>query len=559
MTALPQKVLSVTSHVARDLLQSAATFEHPHKVVWEYVSNGLDYVDPGTRPHVKVEIQTSPKRIAIRDNGRGMLMEDLDRFFTMHGENIDRKRGRPGRGRFGTGKSAAFAIAEVLRLRTVRNNRRSVVELHRSDLEDAQNGAPVPVRVIENELRTTEPNGTTVEIEKIKQPIKLNKGEIVKQLERHIAHWRDATVEVNGQKVEYVPPPYNEIYEYIAGESEHPAIRGAKLTVKAAKSPLAAEDRGIEILSNGVLHEVTLAGSETKEIAQYIFGEVDVPALSTPFEGIDAYDMTRSGRLNVQNPVVQATLSFVFRCVEEVREGLVAASRKRKAEAEARKLQRQADEIARIINQDYAAFRSRFKPTSATKTGGDDTTLLPAISSGEELTIRPGGEEPARTVGHEGGRSGGEGGGGNGGGGGRPVVEPASGDADAKGHSKPSNRTVKKNAGGFDVKFEHMGEEENRAKYDRTSRTIYINIDHPQLIAARGNGEIEDPNFRRLSFEVAFTEYAIGLETENVAENWYIDFGEPLTAMRSTIDRVSRAAAALFSPDGPTSTNTSQS
>src|ERR1700674_4538781 len=292
MSAAKKKILSVTSHVARDLLQSAATFEHPHKVVWEYVSNGLDYIDPGTKPHVKVELHVSPKRIVIRDNGRGMSMEDLDRFFTMHGENIDRKSGRPGRGQFGTGKSAAFAIAEVLRLRTVRNNQRSIVELHRTDLENAGSGAPVPVRVIEDEISTTEPNGTVVEIDKIRQVIKLDKSEIIKQLERHIAHWRDATVDVNGQKIEYVAPPYAASHEYVAGGGEHPSIGGAKLAMKVANRELSVIDRGIEILSNRLLHEVTLAGAESKEFAQYIYGEIDVPAPSVPYEELDAYDIT---------------------------------------------------------------------------------------------------------------------------------------------------------------------------------------------------------------------------------------------------------------------------
>ena len=34
--------IAVTTHVGRDLLQSAALFKHEHSVVWEYVSNGLD-------------------------------------------------------------------------------------------------------------------------------------------------------------------------------------------------------------------------------------------------------------------------------------------------------------------------------------------------------------------------------------------------------------------------------------------------------------------------------------------------------------------------------------
>ena len=37
----------------------------------------------------------------------------LKNFFIMHGENIDRKMGRRVLGMFGTGKSAAFGIAEI--------------------------------------------------------------------------------------------------------------------------------------------------------------------------------------------------------------------------------------------------------------------------------------------------------------------------------------------------------------------------------------------------------------------------------------------------------------
>ncbi len=108
--------LYVTSHVARDLLQNAALFRTDKLVVWEYVSNGLEYVDKGTNPVVKVTLDSGKKRIIIADNGRGMDWRDLQNFFVMHGENIDRKHGKPGRGRFGTGKSAAFGIADILRV-----------------------------------------------------------------------------------------------------------------------------------------------------------------------------------------------------------------------------------------------------------------------------------------------------------------------------------------------------------------------------------------------------------------------------------------------------------
>jgi hypothetical protein len=66
------------------------------------------------------------RAIAISDNGRGMTDKDLQHFFTMHGENVDRLKGRPGRGKFGTGKSAAFGIAMTLRVDTVRDGLRNV-------------------------------------------------------------------------------------------------------------------------------------------------------------------------------------------------------------------------------------------------------------------------------------------------------------------------------------------------------------------------------------------------------------------------------------------------
>lgn len=64
--------LVVRSHVARDLLQNAALFKTDKLVVWEYVSNGLQYIDPGTSPVVRVLLDSKKKRITISDNGRGI-------------------------------------------------------------------------------------------------------------------------------------------------------------------------------------------------------------------------------------------------------------------------------------------------------------------------------------------------------------------------------------------------------------------------------------------------------------------------------------------------------
>ena len=180
--------LFVKSHVARDLLQNAGLFKSDKLVVWEYVANGLQYVGPGTNPVVKVALDSKRKRIAVQDNGRGMDWDGLHNFFVMHGENLDRKEGRIGRGMFGTGKSAAFGIAELLRITTVRNGKRSTVELKRSEIERMKSDDPISVRVIEKEEPNSATNGTLVEIEGVLLR-SLDQAAIIHYIERHLARW----------------------------------------------------------------------------------------------------------------------------------------------------------------------------------------------------------------------------------------------------------------------------------------------------------------------------------------------------------------------------------
>ena len=126
-----QEGIVVKSHVGRDLQQSAQLFNTDRKVVWEYVVNSLQYVEQDVSPLVEVTLDQRKRAIVVVDNGRGMSWDGLQNYFVMHGENEDRRAGRRGRGFFGTGKSAAFGIADKLKVRTVRDGRRSTVELSR--------------------------------------------------------------------------------------------------------------------------------------------------------------------------------------------------------------------------------------------------------------------------------------------------------------------------------------------------------------------------------------------------------------------------------------------
>jgi hypothetical protein len=93
-----------------------------------------------------------------------------------------------------------------------------------------------------------------------------------------------------------------------------------------------------------------------------------------------------------------------------------------------------------------------------------------------------------------------------------------------------------------------MGRDNDRSQYVPDERAIYINLDHPQVAAARGHGSEEDPTFRRLCYEIAFTEYAVALAYEMANRDEYLEPSEPVADIRAHINRLARRAASLYGP-----------
>jgi hypothetical protein len=536
----------VKSHVARDLLQSAGLFKTDKLVVWEYVSNGLQYVDLGTNAIVRVILDTKKRKITVLDNGRGMDWTGLKNFFVMHGENMDRREGRPGRGRFGTGKSAAFGIAGILRITTVHNAKRSSVELSRPEVEKMGSEEPIPVRVIEKETPTLEPNGTVIEIEDIHLRV-LDQSGIIHYIERHLAKWpKGVTVFVNNHECEFAEPAVSQEKKFKPEGAILQTIGHVELVLKVSKAPLEQDLRGVSVFSKGVWYETTLAGSEGREMSQYIFGEIDVPGLDEDKSPIQPFDVSRSMRLNPNNEIVRAILSFIGQSVEEVRREIVDAEKRRKADVEMKRLAEHGLAIARVINEDFDSFRQHVAKVRAKAIGRLDA-YRQALGGddGDELVL--GSELPAHVVDLTGGPGGGGGNGSNGGGPApnlNPTVEPRSLNSDKKGRRAGGEGGRPKSSGGFRVEFKNLGIESHRAQYVRDERTIYINLDHPQVSAAKGLGTVEEPTFRHLSYEVAFSEYAIALASE--LSEQYIDPSDAIVDIRDTLNRLARRGAVLY-------------
>jgi len=540
--------LLVKSHVARDLLQNAALFKYEKLVIWEYVSNGLEYIDEGTIPVVRVIIDSRNNRISVIDKGRGMDWDGLKNFFIMHGENIDRKKGRHVRGMFGTGKSAAFGIADILRITTVRNGKRSKVELNRSDINKMNSEDPIPVKVIEKEVSTNEDNGTVIGIENIHLK-SMRQSDVIKFIERHLAKWRNATVFVNNYECEISEPVAVDIKRFHPESHFRNIIGDIELVIKIVGEPLDQEDCGVSIYSNGIWHETTLAGNDGREMSQYILGEIDVPKLDEDDSPIPPFDLSRSMRLSPSNELVQAIYAFIGQKIDLVRRELVKEEKKRKTSEEAKKLTKQAESIEGIINDDFQDFRLRLIKAKAKGGKGFDAGFDKVAGGIEDDDLIFGSQEPAEIVSPVGdfGSKGGTRTGGNDPRTLFPQVSPAASDADKLGKPVGGKGSGSRSRGGFHVEFKPMGQDSHRALYVSEDRTIYINLEHPQLVAARGSNSIEDPVFQRLSYEVAFSEYCIALAHELNQRKEYIDTSDPIVAIRDSINRIARKAAHLFS------------
>ncbi|MGH7239063.1 MAG: ATP-binding protein, partial [Candidatus Saccharimonadales bacterium] len=342
-------------------------------------------VEEGVLPKIQVIVKSRNKTIEIRDNGRGMNAEGLSQFFTMHGQNIDRLRGRPGRGKFGTGKSAAFGIGKLLRVDTCRNGVRNVIQLHRSDIE-ASAGKDIDLNWIVRNESTDFQNGTTINIEEIFLQ-KLTTYPIIEYIERHLQIFRASMPEVavNEHVCQYKEPAIIEAYEFTPSPFQAETIGNVNLTIKVSTSPLPSVEQGIAITAGlGNLVAIETAGIEAKELGNYLFGDIDVPTLESTSSPIEPYDVTRSLQLNPQHPVVSVLLPFIGSKLEEVRKQQVQKLRLAQKSEEARRLASEAQRIADILNNDFKSVIGKLQDIrSASARPGDVASHFGDASQGD--------------------------------------------------------------------------------------------------------------------------------------------------------------------------------
>jgi hypothetical protein len=325
-----------------------------------------------------------------------------------------------------------------------------------------------------------------------------------------------------------------------------------KLIVKVARSPL--PEPGITVTAGtGNLVAIERAGVESKEFGNYLFGDIDVPALEKQSSPIQPYDPTRSLQLNPQHPVVSVLLGFIGSKLEEVRAALVRKSKEARKTEQARRLAQEADKIAEILNEDFRKISERLHEIRAasspkgaalaqfgaqpTDAGADD--WIQGIQR-PGVIVKPTPKKPSPNPEPR-----------------PPNPNPVTPHVQARGRHDPAGDNAidpvggaegkrRRPQGGFRVEYRNIGKAQERSVYDPTALTILINLDHPLVAAALGDGKVEDTTFRRLSYEIAFSEYAMGLGYEVSQQDPNIPADDLLYEVRSTLNRISIAAVALY-------------
>ncbi len=551
--------LTVRSHIGRDILQSAQLFQTLEAAIWEYVVNSLQYLDPGAVAQVNVTLDPAGKRVMIDDNAAGMDHAGLVHFFTMHAENLQRRKGIPGRGKFGTGKSAAFGIGTSLQVDTVRNSVRNVVYVDRKMIE-AADGDEVPVQdLVNDEPAPKEPNGTTITIGGVK--VRMSRDAVIRRIERHLSAFRSTNpvVTVNGHVCEVPQPPiaYSRTFTP-ATDTQRELLRDVTLTVNISRTPLDEVNRGVSVtVGPGNLVAVVTAGVDVKEYGNRLFGEIDAPELDNPkYDPVAAYGHSRDLRLNPAHPVAAALIGFIGASLERVRAELVEEGRKARAEEETRRLARTANEIAQLLNEDLATQAERLEAMANVRR----RTRLRAEAGGEEhdessFAVTDAGGEPGAQTGVLGQhlenaepaedmqRTTSPGGGGLGGDLASPVGTPT--EVGTVQVTPAGERGSKRPRGGLNLEYVHNGTEADRSEWDKQRRVIQINLDHPVVVAARKAGD-DDIAFRRLSYEIAFTQYALAMADMQYERDEALTASDAMYEVREALRRVWARAPSLY-------------
>lgn len=524
---------NVTVDVNNMLKAEGAQLTSIPKALIEFSENAMQY---RTTPNVDALVQITLdikggklREVKVADNGYGMNEKDFKRFFHVHSDNEERLAGRPGRGRFGLGGKQAIIGLKVKRahIESVKDGVLHVVEWSHSHLDKWK---------YTNHGATTRSTGTTISLFGIGRTANID--QITKALLReHRTHLNNNWLVVNGERITYTPPVFDREETFNPPVELAGLIGNPTLTLRVTSEALPQEERGVQILANGVPHEDNFLGEfTTRPQAARVYGFIDVPILETEDnEGVPAYTSERSQQLKRDNQRVAALLPWMNTCLATFVRSIEEEHQKVLDAKNVEELERQANALSSVLTEAWRGLdmAPRRNSTDGVKAPDLGIELSEDVTSGDEIPIyrfskdgevnvveNPDGDvlvmaergesrphpphppnpnpnpEPTATHG--------------------VVIEEGVGTATlAKKIAKKNQSSAR-----IEVKWDHLGSSSDRASWDANQYTLTVNLDVPELVGM----ELTSNLFQEKVKQIAIATFSIALvETKSIKGDPDID------------------------------------
>lgn len=263
-------------------------------VIAELVANAWD----ANAKKVTIDLQNSNgrKSIVVSDDGDGMSLSELGENFLVIGRNRRKLQQQESRrkpiGKKGIGKLSVFGISEHIRIETIQDHKKNIIELNYKEIIKSETGIYKPKIIATNE-QTTENNGTRIFLDKLTRKTDFANAKYATELAYslsvrfNIFEEMEISVLLNGEIQETVSFELRMAHLNTEFQWEFP-IESAKLkyshmkkitgTIYSTKRPAPANINGIILLSRGKLvNQKTFFGIQSADYAyKYLTGWLNI-------------------------------------------------------------------------------------------------------------------------------------------------------------------------------------------------------------------------------------------------------------------------------------------
>lgn len=529
------------ANLGKTILQIAAQFADVGSAIYEYIINSLEYRE--SPDGCKILVSVTKDEVVISDNSMGMDKEYLNNFFTLSADNLARKGKQASwlkRGQFGTGKIAAFGIADELVVETVRNGKKNKYRITRDNiLKSPQDSGEIPVEALIDDKPVDDPNGTIIYIKKLN--VKVSTNEIIRKIEREISPYRDHDIQiaVNNHICEFKQLDIVNTYIFPSEGEVKERYGNFDLVINISRVPLDKFDQGVMIFSgkNRIAREDCQVTS--KECGNLINGKVEINNFELAIDNVEPINQTRNLELNQNHKGAKELILFMGPKLEKVRKELLQKRNDERETLQSKKLTQLTNELSEKFNKQWNNLKKQLDEirlgsnaksvNSIFLEPGDDENLETlvfgeGVSVTTEENIRYGDSEHNQSVTSEPQST---------------LTESSEGSKEAK---KVSAKQNTRRRAGFLVDHDSLGPDEQRSIYTKADLKIIINTDHPSVVACLKscNGDVENLTFKRLIFEIAFREFEHAIGQEMISDNDLYPPSDLLFEMRTHYDKIAR-------------------